>query len=282
MGRDKEKGLWTKGAIKVAGVDEAGRGPLAGPVVAAACVVPKEVHFEGVGDSKKINEETRNRLFTEITTHPKVEYSIVRVEHDEIDSINILQATFRAMERAIAGLPSVPNHVLIDGPYVPAGINEDERLGSEAIVKGDSKVFSIACASILAKVSRDAIMKEYHEIYPEYGFAQHKGYPTFAHRSAVLTHGPCPIHRRSFGPVRKALETFQGKSNAKDDSNMSSLQGAGRAGKKKRRKEHQKVTKGNREAQAKRSRNSPKIVQKRSIPQKWPGHVRRSPRIAAK
>ena len=206
LNHSKEIFLWNKGFKIVAGVDEAGRGPLAGPVVAASCVISPNVYIEGIYDSKSINSETRERLYSEITGHPDVHFKIVEIDETTIDAINILQATFLAMTRAIDGLPVKPNHVMIDGPYIPPLLKENTAFTSEAIVKGDQKVFSIACASLLAKVHRDRIMMKAQILYPFYGFSEHKGYPTKKHLSALKKYGVCQIHRRSFGPVRAILE----------------------------------------------------------------------------
>lgn len=191
-----------RGFDAVAGVDEAGRGPLAGPVVAAACVVASDVRIEGIHDSKLLTEPERELLYDALVAHPGVSWAVSVIDHDVIDEINILQATMRAMERAVASLPSPPQLVLVDGPRVPAGLASDEALTAEPVVKGDSKSYSIAAASVIAKVTRDRIMMKVHAEYPQYGFAQHKGYPTRDHVAAVHRHGPCPIHRRTFAPIK--------------------------------------------------------------------------------
>jgi len=172
-----EEKWWKKGFGIIAGVDEAGRGPLAGPVVAAACVVPPGVWFEGVGDSKQISLQARERLFAEITGHPLVTYHIAQVSEQEIDKINIREATKVAMRNAVVGLKEYPDHVMVDGNFVPE--LPPEIKSSEFIIKGDTKVFSIACASILAKVFRDRIMKGYEKAYPGYGLGQNKGKSLF-------------------------------------------------------------------------------------------------------
>lgn len=214
-----ENDLRDSGEFKVvAGVDEAGRGPLAGPVVTAACVVPKHVFFEGVGDSKQVSEKDRERLFDEIINHPEVSYSIAQAPPTEIDEYNILQATLRAMSRAVAGLSLTADYVLVDGPHVPKDLPEYVK-GKQGVVKGDSRVYAIACASILAKVTRDRIMVELDKEYPMYGFAKHKGYPTAAHRKAVADFGPTlKVHRYSFGPVRIAAERQAKNSDGEDSS----------------------------------------------------------------
>lgn len=176
----------------ICGVDEAGRGPLAGPVFAAAVILPKGLLIDGLNDSKKLTEKKRESLFGEITSQA-IAYSIASASEREVDEINILQATFLAMRRAIAGLSVTPDLALIDG-------NRDTDFGvpSQTIVKGDSLSANIAAASILAKVSRDRLMREYAVQYPEYGFDVHKGYGTKRHYEALRTYGPCPIHRMSF------------------------------------------------------------------------------------
>ena len=176
----------------ICGVDEAGRGPLAGPVYAAAVILPRDLVIEGLNDSKKLTEKKRAELFDVITAQA-VAYGIGSADEKEIDEINILQATFLAMRRAIDALPVRPDLALIDG-------NRDSDFGvaSETVVKGDSLSASIAAASILAKVSRDRVMEEYALQYPQYGFEVHKGYGTKRHYEALRQYGPCPIHRQSF------------------------------------------------------------------------------------
>lgn len=176
----------------ICGVDEAGRGPLAGPVFAAAVILPKGLQIDGLNDSKKLTEKKRESLFVEITAQA-IAYSIASASEREVDEINILQATFLAMRRAIVGLSVRPDLALIDG-------NRDTDFGvpSQTIIKGDSLSANIAAASILAKVSRDRLMREYAAQYPEYGFDVHKGYGTKRHYEALRTYGPCPIHRMTF------------------------------------------------------------------------------------
>ncbi|TFH50746.1 MAG: ribonuclease HII [Lysobacterales bacterium] len=183
----------------IAGVDEAGRGPLAGPVLAAAVVLDPRVPLEGLRDSNLLTAAARERLASLIRERAYA-WSLGRAEVDDIDRINILQATLLAMARAVAGLPKCPHRVLVDGLHCP-------RLPcrAEAVVGGDRRIASISAASILAKVSRDAEMVELDCRYPEYGFGRHKGYPTREHREALRQHGPCPFHRRSFAPVRAAF-----------------------------------------------------------------------------
>ena len=174
------------------GVDEAGRGPLAGPVVAAAVIFPANVRLEGIDDSKALTPERREILTGEITMKASA-WGIGIATHEEIDSMNILEASRLAMKRAVAELNPQPEFCLIDGWSIP-----DWDFPHEGIIKGDSKCFTIAAASILAKVHRDNLMAEFHKTYPVYGFDRHKGYPTEAHRDALRKHGPCPIHRKTF------------------------------------------------------------------------------------
>ena len=186
--------------LLVAGVDEVGRGPLAGPVVTAAVILDPENPIDGLMDSKKLSESRREKLAVLIKER-SLAWSIGRAEVEEIDEINILQATMLAMQRAVAGLSPAPEHALIDGNRCPQLI-----CTAEAIVKGDGLVAAISAASIIAKVSRDNEMVELDALYPGYGLAGHKGYPTKAHRDALIELGVTPIHRRSFGPVKKVLE----------------------------------------------------------------------------
>ena len=181
----------------VAGVDEAGRGPLAGPVVAAAMVLPMDVILEGLDDSKKLSPAKRDELFPKIQ---KMIHGIAVVSPEVIDEINILQAARLAMKQAVEKLSSVPDLLLIDGNQ-----KIDSSIEQWAIVKGDAKSISIAAASILAKVTRDRIMEDYHRLYPQYEFARHKGYGTKLHRDLIAEHGPCPIHRRTFRGVTEYL-----------------------------------------------------------------------------
>ncbi len=179
----------------VAGVDEAGRGPLAGPVVAAAVILDERNPIAYLADSKVLSPKRRDYLFDEIRAKALC-FSIAQASAEEIDSLNILQATMLAMRRAVQGLRLPPKLVLVDGNRIPV---LDVR--AEAIVKGDSKVPAISAASILAKVTRDRWCAQYHQEFPQYGFEAHKGYPTLAHLQALRQHGPCPQHRKSFGPV---------------------------------------------------------------------------------
>jgi ribonuclease HII len=187
-----EQKYWSKGIKFVAGIDEAGRGPLAGPVVASAVIFEQGVLIDGVNDSKKLTEKKREELFHYI--HEKaVAVGIGIVSHEVIDRINILQASFLAMNKALEQLKVKPQQLLVDGNFF-----WHENYSVENIIKGDSLSHSIAAASIIAKVTRDSLMKELHEQYPQYGFAKHKGYGTKAHIEAIRQHGYSPIHRRSF------------------------------------------------------------------------------------
>jgi ribonuclease HII len=195
-----------RGLTRLAGVDEAGRGPLAGPVVAAAVVLPAEWAETGLpeplqrlDDSKKLTEKIREQLFEAIHAETKIHFGIGIIDALVIDEINILQATHRTMNAALAQLSPPAAHALVDGLRVPT-----LAVPQTAIVKGDQKSFSIAAASILAKVTRDRLMRGHHEQWPEYNFAKHKGYGTAVHLAALEQHGPCAIHRRSFAPVKAA------------------------------------------------------------------------------
>ncbi|WP_294663780.1 ribonuclease HII [uncultured Ruminococcus sp.] len=187
-----EKEALAKGYKSVCGVDEAGRGPLAGPVCAAAVILPEGVIIDGVNDSKKLSEKKRESLF-DVIREQALSYSIAYATVDEIEEINILNATILAMRRAIDGLDIKADYAMIDGNKIPP-----LDIDAECIVKGDAKSMSIACASILAKVSRDRLLYKYAEEYPMYGFDKHKGYGTKVHREAILKYGPCPYHRKSF------------------------------------------------------------------------------------
>jgi ribonuclease HII len=199
-----ERELWQQGLALVAGVDEAGCGPLAGPVVAAAVVFPcawletgLPGKLRGLNDSKQLSEEQREKYFSVLTGLPEVRYALATVDVEMIDRINIRQAAWRAMNLALDQIQPKPQHVLVDGlkirwltyPQTP-------------LVSGDAKSYSIAAASVLAKVTRDRMMREFDRTYPGYGFAQHKGYATPQHYAAIAALGPCPIHRRSFAPFR--------------------------------------------------------------------------------
>lgn len=185
--------------LLICGVDEAGRGPLAGPVSAAAVILDPAHPIPGLADSKKLSEKQRDRL-APVIREQALAWCVSYAEPHEIDEINILQATLLAMKRAVEGLSVRPHQILVDGLYCP-----DTGIPSEAIVKGDSKVAEISAASILAKTARDEIMLRMHERYPQYGFDGHKGYPTAAHLAALKEHGVLDIHRRSFKPVRDVI-----------------------------------------------------------------------------
>ncbi|MEB3767891.1 ribonuclease HII [Acinetobacter sp. MD2] len=186
--------------MKIAGVDEAGRGPLVGSVVAAAVILDPNNPIEGLNDSKKLTEKKREKLFIEIQ-EKALAWSIAEATHAEIDEHNILQATFLAMKRAVASLNMMPDKVIVDGNHIPKGI----EISCEAIIGGDALHAEISAASILAKVTRDRQMFELDAQYPEYGFAKHKGYPTKAHFTAIEQFGVIAEHRRSYAPVKRAL-----------------------------------------------------------------------------
>lgn len=194
---------WANRGQFVAGVDEVGRGPLAGPVVAAAVILDVNNPIEGLMDSKKITEKRREILADEIK-EKAISWAISRVDVDEIDQINILQASLRAMTLAVSELNQQPDFVMIDGNRIPA----DLTISAEAVVKGDDRVACISAASIIAKVARDHEMIEMDTIYPGYGLAKHKGYPTKVHIEALQKLGVTKIHRRTFGPVKKVLATI--------------------------------------------------------------------------
>ncbi len=183
---------WIKGTKYIAGIDEAGRGPLAGPVVAAAVIFSDDVIIPGVNDSKKLSPLQRERLYNSIY-NDALAVGIGICDERLIDEINILQATYQAMKKAIINLPLRPQHILVDGKMIP-----DLQIPQTALIQGDQKCFSIAAASIIAKVTRDRIMVKYDSRFPQYGFAQHKGYPTQKHINAIIEHGICSIHRTSF------------------------------------------------------------------------------------
>ena len=206
-----ERELWQKGTLNVAGVDEAGCGPLAGPVVAAAVLFPCSwleaglcSKLRGLNDSKQLTGEDRERYFSILTTHPEITYGIGVVDVETIDQINILQAAHRAMNFALEQLQPAAQHVLVDGRPV-----KSLRVPHTPIVKGDCKSYSIAAASVLAKVTRDRLMVELDRRHPGYGFAEHKGYSTPQHLTAIRELGPCAIHRRSFAPFQpKEMDLF--------------------------------------------------------------------------
>lgn len=189
---DIENGFYAQDIQLICGVDEAGRGPLAGPVCAAAVILPQNLEIPGLNDSKKLSDKRRRELFP-IICQEAIAWSVAFADHKEIDEINILQATYLAMERAIQGLSVKPDLALIDGNRA-----KDFGLPVQTVVHGDSLSASIAAASILAKVSRDDLMLEMAKLYPEYAFEVHKGYGTKAHYEAIQSHGPCEIHRMTF------------------------------------------------------------------------------------
>jgi ribonuclease HII len=194
-----EREAWSRGKVHVCGIDEVGRGPLAGPVVACAVVLPRDFQHSTLTDSKKLTALQREKIYAELTANPSVLWSLSSIESDEIDQINILQASWKASFFARAALSPVPDWTLVDGLKVPL-LGENQT----SIVKGDALSFSIAAASVLAKVTRDRVMEEMDRKFPGYGFASHKGYSTESHLEALMRLGPCPIHRRSFEPVRVA------------------------------------------------------------------------------
>ena len=206
-----ETQLWQAGLSRVAGVDEAGRGPLAGPVVAAAVILPRawavagfDERLRDLNDSKQLTGRQREEFFALLTSHPEIRHAIASADAGLIDRVNILQATHRAMNQALAELQPPPEHVLVDGLRVKSMLFPQTPL-----VKGDARSYSIAAASVLAKVTRDRLMLEYDRQWPVYGFAEHKGYGTPRHLAALAQHGPCPIHRRSFAPIKpKEAELF--------------------------------------------------------------------------
>ena len=200
---DYESGLRSKKIRIIAGIDEAGRGPLAGPVVAAAVVLPNDFQHESLTDSKMLTHKQRETIYAELTVRTDIFWAVAVVESDEVDRLNILRATHEAMRRATAALLKAPHHVLIDGlPVIPFPIPQT------ALVEGDSKSFSIAAASVVAKVTRDRIMVEMDVRYPGYEFSQHKGYCTKLHLERLQLNGPCPIHRKSFAPVAQLSFPF--------------------------------------------------------------------------
>jgi ribonuclease HII len=194
-----ERELWDRGVVHVAGVDEAGMSPLAGPVAAGAVIFRPGFRLAGVDDSKKLDARERERL-APIIQENAVAWAVGFVEPEEIDRINIYWAGILAMQRAVDGLAVTPEHILIDARKL-----KSTTIAQQRIFKGDEKSLTIAAASILAKTARDARMRQLHALYPEYGFARHKGYPVKDHVAALARHGACPVHRRSFAPVRVAL-----------------------------------------------------------------------------
>lgn len=201
----------TCGYQMIAGIDEAGRGPLAGPVYAAACIVPEGLLIPGVDDSKKLSREMREEVYAFIISEPRIVYSIQSVDHEEIDRINILRATIQAMLLAVDTLAVKPDFLLVDGLHLP-----HPDIPCKKVIKGDTLSQSIAAASVLAKVARDAYMRQLHLSWPEYGFEAHKGYATGEHLRILRMRGPCPCHRRSFEPV-KSMVQFDRKEEKQDD-----------------------------------------------------------------
>jgi ribonuclease HII len=202
-----ERVLWRQNLARVAGVDEAGRGPLAGPVVAAAAILPSRwaeaglpAGLAGLNDSKQLTEAQREKFFAFITGCGEIEFGVAEVDAAVIDEINILQATYRAMNDALAKLNPLPPHALVDGRPVKI-----LRVPQTAIVKGDARSYSIAAASVLAKVTRDRLMLGFHAQFPEYSFAEHKGYGTAKHLAAIEKFGACAIHRKSFAPLKSKV-----------------------------------------------------------------------------
>lgn len=192
-----EEAEYKRGFKLIAGIDEAGRGPLAGPVVAAACIMPRGLILDDVKDSKQLSASKREELYHYFVDHPDIEFGVGIIPNDRIDEINILRASLEAMTLAVSNLPIEPDYLLIDGNQLPT-----TRILSKAIIKGDSLSQSIGAASIIAKHIRDELMLEYHKKWPMYGFDKHKGYGTKTHLEALQTYGPCSIHRHSFEPVR--------------------------------------------------------------------------------
>lgn len=198
-----ERAARERGFVRIAGIDEAGRGPLAGPVVAAAVILPGKFRHRTLNDSKQLSPQVREEIYVELTARVEIHWAAAVVEVEEIDRINILRASHEAMRRAVAALLEPPDHVLIDGLAVrPFPIDQTP------LIDGDARSLSIAAASVIAKVTRDRIMVELDARHPGYHFAQHKGYSTPQHRAKLREHGPCPIHRRSFLPVRQAEFSF--------------------------------------------------------------------------
>jgi len=222
----EEKKLWRKGYKRVAGLDEAGRGPLAGPVVAAALIIRPNIKYKksktkikkkkignltikqfnklGIRDSKKITPREREELYDVLTNHPQIEWATARVSEKVIDRINILEATRLAMKRAVQNLEKKTSKKRAEFLLLDGRMNIDLDVPQKSIIGADNKVFSCAAASIVAKVNRDRMMKRYHKKYPHYGFLQHKGYATYLHLKMLKKHSPSPIHRISFKPIRKA------------------------------------------------------------------------------
>ncbi len=191
--KEIEKDLYQKGFQKIAGIDEAGRGPLAGPVVVAGVIMPQDSRIEGVNDSKKVSEKKREKLY-DLILGEAISYSVAIIEQDVIDEINILNATKQGVTTVVEDFDVKPDLIIVDAL---THINT-KGIPYDSIIKGDAKCYNIAAASIIAKVTRDRIMRQWDEIYPQYGFSGHKGYGTAKHITAIKEHGLCPIHRRSF------------------------------------------------------------------------------------
>ena len=204
----EEKKLWRKGYKYIAGIDESGRGPLAGPVVAAAVMIKKfsifNFQFSKIKDSKKLSSKKREEFYKLITKNPAIKWGIGKVSEKVIDRINIKNAAELAMERAIKKLKYRPDFLIIDGKHLKN--YKLKAISYKPIIKADEKVFSAAAASIIAKVTRDRIMRRFHKKYPQYGFDKHKGYPTKHHRKMLKKYGPCKIHRKTFQPIKKMLK----------------------------------------------------------------------------
>ncbi len=192
-----ERKAYRQGFKCVVGIDEAGRGPLAGPVLAAACMIPKGLLIPGVNDSKKLTPKKRFELFQKITNDSRIAYAVGRVDSEDIDRINIFQATIQAMLQAVSKLTFLPDLLLVDGLDL-----KHEQIPCQKIIGGDALSQSIAAASIIAKETRDLLMNEFHQQWPQYGFDQHKGYGTAKHQEAISHFGPCPIHRFTFEPIK--------------------------------------------------------------------------------
>lgn len=191
--KEIEKDLYQKGFQNICGIDEAGRGPLAGPVVVAGVIMPQDSMIEGVNDSKKVSEKKREKLY-DIIIEEAISYSVAIIGQDVIDEINILNATKQGVTKVVEGLDVKPDLIVVDAlEHI-----DTKGIPYDSIIKGDAKCYNIAAASILAKVTRDRIMREWDEIYPQYGFVAHKGYGTAKHIAAIKEYGLCPIHRRSF------------------------------------------------------------------------------------
>ncbi len=191
--KEMEKGLYNKEIQKICGIDEAGRGPLAGPVVIAGVIMPPNSMIEGVNDSKKVSEKKREKLY-DLILEEAISYSVAIIGEDVIDEINILRATKQGVTKVVEDLEIKPDFILVDALTQI----DTKKIPYYSIIKGDAKCYSIAAASIIAKVTRDRIMRQWEDVYPQYGFATHKGYGTARHIAAIKEYGLCPIHRRSF------------------------------------------------------------------------------------